>query len=1017
QTTATATGLCAGTYTVTVNDASGCPQVDTVIVEQAPSQIELETSSTPASCDGTCDGTATVTVISGVAPYTYQWDSNAGNQTTATATGLCAGTYTVTVNDANGCPQVDTVIVEQAPSQIELETSSTPASCGACDGTATVTVLSGMPPYTYQWDSNAGNQTTATATGLCAGTYTVTVNDANNCPKTDTVVVEENTSLTILVKATDATCHNSNDGCIEIQTIFPDTHPPFDIQWSTGATDSVICGLAPGDYSVTVTDALGCSGMAQVSVGFESSIMADIAWKVDTCLGDSLVVSFWDTSIPDPPTDAAVGWEWIFSSGDTAYTSVVQLTIPAAPLDVFFVVENAAGCKDTLSQTVIFDGPSCVFSPQDTTVCLGQPLIVSASCSADSTLTYLWTPDSLILSGGNTSSASLNTDMPGTFTVFLVTESDLGCGKTDSVQYTVVDTALASIDTSLISFTQSCDSLYMVCFENENDSLVNQNYVWYFDYPNPGNSVSGFDGGCFSYPGAGHYTIALMPKAACLDTFFMEVEVKDAMQALFGFEVGDCSDTVDVNFNDMSFPGDQILSWNWDFGNGDTSDLQNPKFSVTDSTQVFNVLLEVKFTNGCIQRDSHEVVVRIFTPQSFMDTVVACGPGMEVELNPTGFLGYEYHWTPGQFLSDSTIWNPVATVNDTTTFNVVVDSLDCSVERAVTVVFAEPFQLNLMPDSVVVCETMDTVLVAQTNLADLNYAWFDAYPFTDTLSTDPTMSVEAGAPKTYYVEVTNEYGCPQQDSILVGNYEIALDVPDQLDICKGDSIDFEIEGLQDDYTVVWTAFDPQGYVPDTSMNFELIVTNPQNCFSKSELFVNFVDMEALINVRPALDTIVKGQRVQLTALDNPGFIYDWDNEHFLSADGIPDPIATPDETVTFTLSVEDMETGCRGSNTSTICVISDLCDYPMIFFPTAFTPNGDNVNDVLYVEGFNIDEVFWVVYNRWGEKVFESHAQEEGWDGTFNGEPAEGDVFAYYLRVRCVEGGEFVKKGNVTIIR
>ncbi|RMG81441.1 MAG: hypothetical protein D6714_12960, partial [Bacteroidetes bacterium] len=142
QTTATAAGLCAGTYTVTVNDGNGCPQVDTVIVEQIPSQIELEVSSTPASCDGTCDGTATVTVISGVAPYTYQWDSNAGNQTTATATGLCAGTYTVTVNDANGCPQPVSVTVGQVPSQIALETSSTPASCdGTCDGTATVTVI------------------------------------------------------------------------------------------------------------------------------------------------------------------------------------------------------------------------------------------------------------------------------------------------------------------------------------------------------------------------------------------------------------------------------------------------------------------------------------------------------------------------------------------------------------------------------------------------------------------------------------------------------------------------------------------------------------------------------------------------------------------------------------------------------------------------------------------------------------------------------------------------------------
>ncbi|HMR42869.1 MAG TPA: gliding motility-associated C-terminal domain-containing protein, partial [Saprospiraceae bacterium] len=83
----------------------------------------------------------------------------------------------------------------------------------------------------------------------------------------------------------------------------------------------------------------------------------------------------------------------------------------------------------------------------------------------------------------------------------------------------------------------------------------------------------------------------------------------------------------------------------------------------------------------------------------------------------------------------------------------------------------------------------------------------------------------------------------------------------------------------------------------------------------------------------------------------------------------------------------------------------------------AFTPNDDDVNDVLFVRGLFIDEVYFAVYNRWGEKVFESNALADGWDGTYKGKKVDPDVYGYYLRVKCFNGQDFFKKGNVSVLR
>ena len=123
------------------------------------------------------------------------------------------------------------------------------------------------------------------------------------------------------------------------------------------------------------------------------------------------------------------------------------------------------------------------------------------------------------------------------------------------------------------------------------------------------------------------------------------------------------------------------------------------------------------------------------------------------------------------------------------------------------------------------------------------------------------------------------------------------------------------------------------------------------------------------------------------------------------------PTTTPEDNVTYIITVE--ENGCFAEAAVTIIVLYE----PVIFVPNIFSPNGDNNNDVLFVRGRGVEYLKFFVYDRWGEKVFESTSMEEGWDGTFRGKPMNPAVFVYYVEATFKDGSTSTLKGDVTLIR
>ncbi|WP_329804352.1 T9SS type A sorting domain-containing protein, partial [Flavobacterium facile] len=250
-----------------VTDANSCITfVDFTITE--PTVLALTAAAqTNVSCNGGSNGSASVTPSGGTPGYTYSWSPSGG--TAATATGLSAGTYTVTVTDANSCTTfVDFTITE--PTVLALTAAAqTNVSCnGGLNGSASVTPSGGAGGYTYSWSPSGG--TAATATGLSAGTYTVTVTDANSCTTFVDFTITEPTVLALTAASqTNVSCNGGATGTASVN-IPTGGAGGYIYNWTpgnpTGDGTTSVSGLTAGTWTCTVTDANSCTTFVDFTI-------------------------------------------------------------------------------------------------------------------------------------------------------------------------------------------------------------------------------------------------------------------------------------------------------------------------------------------------------------------------------------------------------------------------------------------------------------------------------------------------------------------------------------------------------------------------------------------------------------------------------------------------------------------------------------------------------------------------------------------------------------------------------
>ncbi|RKR04851.1 putative secreted protein (Por secretion system target) [Flavobacterium sp. 90] len=338
-TAATATGLSPGTYTVTVTDANNCVATQSFTIAQPAVLTASAVGQTDVTCNGLSNGSATVTATGGTGTYTYSWSPSGG--TAATATGLAAGNYTATVTDANNCTSTQSFTITE-PNAITVTIAPTNVNChGGTTGSATATAIGGTGTYTYSWLPTGG--TAATATGLIAGTYTVTVTDANSCSTTQSVTITEPNLIVASISVdSNVTCNGEANGSASVAAT--GGTGTYTYAWApTGGTAATATGLVAGNYTVTVTDANGCSATQNVAIT-EPSVLTAVTTQTDvTCLGGT------DGSATATATGGTGLYTYIWTpSGGTAATAT---GLSAGNYTV--TITDSNGCAVTKSLNII----------------------------------------------------------------------------------------------------------------------------------------------------------------------------------------------------------------------------------------------------------------------------------------------------------------------------------------------------------------------------------------------------------------------------------------------------------------------------------------------------------------------------------------------------------------------------------------------------------------------------------------------------------------------------------------
>lgn len=264
------------------------------ITSSTPNDLCAGISATSTVMDANCaasNGYAIASGAGGTAPYSYQWDTNAGGQTTSSATGLAAGSYSCTVTDAAGCSSLVNVTVASLPSTITNTMTVVDASCGNNNGWATASAANGANPYTYQWDAAAGNQTGATATNLFAGAYQVTITDVNGCTFTDIATVSNTGAPSLAVSQTDVQCFGDATGSASV--VATGGTPSYTYTWNDPnvTTAPTVSGLTAGTYIVTVVDQSGCQAVSSVTISQPTQLTSTIVTTLTSSAALDLTVN------------------------------------------------------------------------------------------------------------------------------------------------------------------------------------------------------------------------------------------------------------------------------------------------------------------------------------------------------------------------------------------------------------------------------------------------------------------------------------------------------------------------------------------------------------------------------------------------------------------------------------------------------------------------------------------------------------------------------------------------------
>jgi len=402
---------------------------------------------------------------------------------------------------------------------------------------------------------------------------------------------------------------------------------------------------------------------------------------------------------------------------------------------------------------------------------------------------------------------------------------------------------------------------------------------------------------------------------------------------------------------------------------------------------------------------------------------------MQFTNQSTSVLSPSYQWTFGDGNS-STQANPSHAFLQSGLFDVtliVTDPGSCNGADTITkkiLVIGGVGSDTL--STITICNAQTTQIgFPPTNDSAIVYQWSP----TGTLSAaNVSNPIASPTTTTTYLLLVSNGVCVDTFTQTVEIFADALTLQGSDVLCGGDTLQLSVTNSQPGQQLTYS-WQPVNQIisgantatpsvsPWQTTTYYVSVTNQIGCVFSDSIVINVFSSVLFINATANPDTIYFGDTTQLNlSLSSNVTSFSWIADATLSSTTIENPLAFPPNTHTYYAEATDSQ-GCYKRDSVIVYVINTPCKESNIYIPNAFSPNGDGKNDVLYVRANNVTKIYFAVYDRWGQKVFETRDISKGWDGIFNSKKIDPAVFGWYAEGECIGGNKFLKKGNVTLLR
>ena len=988
-------------YTFTP-DAGQCAETTTLTITVNPTPTISILGNDPSLCNGS-DGTIDVT---GSSPGTVslEWSGAAtGNQSTTlpySITGLTSGTYDVFYTD-------DVSSCVSAAEQVVLNNPGAP-------------VIDAIPPYTSCavdyvlpaiTGSLTGGQTYYDAPGGPAGGGAIFAEGATISSSTTLYAYDENgvCSAEVILNITinplpTVTAANSGPFCEdEVMTLDETGAEAISWDWSSDGTADitnsndqapVITNAVNGEtFTVTATDANMCVNNAQTTVVINPLPTVTIATNNGpVCEGEDATFTLTGTTDADVSYTLNGAPVTITLAGGTAI-----ITASAATVDQVLILESITDgtCAATLTETLtitVNPTPAQTLAGVDPSTCNGTDGTINVTGSSTNSVTVSWSG-----TASGTNSANLPYTITGlasgTYDVFY-TDDVTSC--VSATEQLVLNNPGAPIIDIITPFT-SCAVDYVVPAITGTDLTGNQAV-----YDAPGGPAGGGN---------------IIPTGTSIST----------STTLYAYdESGVCNSEaiIDITINPLPNSGNngaaifcptdapsdltsQLVgtfdaggSWSPVFNSG--TDFFNPDIDA-EATYTYTV------TNSCGTSSTDVVVTITADPNAGTDgntTVCDIDPAFDLFGLLGGLPNTGGTWSPA--LSSGTgVYNPAVDAGGNYTYSIITS---CGTFSSIVDV-----TLNTSDDATFSYAT-DSFCIDGTNpMASINVTNGGVFTISGggvINAANGTIDLSGSGVGTFDITYTTNGPCPDVFTLTIN----VLDASDATITPVGPFCSYDspilLQAAQSGGIWSGNGVDPvtgefNPSLANTGLNPITYIIDGL-CGDASTIQVEVIPAPIVSTIEDV--SIMFGNSVNLIATGNAS-AYTWTPAETLVCDDCQNTIATPDQTTTYTVWVE--ENGCSASDQVTITIEYE----PIVFVPNIFSPNSDGQNDILYVRGQGILNFTFMVYDRWGEKVFESTALENGWNGTFRGKNMMPAVFVYVVDVNFTNGSSQVISGDVTLVR